>query len=89
MTRTLPYLPRSLSNDRLGTLTDTNREDHGKARLTADQLEPEWELFDLEKDPSEMHNVYGDPDYAGVVVELTDQLHRLQAKVGDNPYGTE
>ena len=50
---------------------------------------PEWELFDLEKDPLEMHNVYHDPAYGDVVEELTDELHRLQKKVGDTPYYKE
>jgi hypothetical protein len=49
-------------------------------------MEPEWELFDLEKDPQEMNNVIDDPAYAGVVKELKDELHRLQAAVGDERY---
>jgi arylsulfatase A-like enzyme len=44
---------------------------------------PEWELFDLERDPRELRNVADDPAYAGVVRELKDELHRLQAEVGD------
>jgi len=51
-----------------------------------DQFEPEWELFDLEKDPAELNNVVNDPAYAGVVKELKDELHRLQADVGDERY---
>ncbi|MFW6155421.1 MAG: sulfatase [Planctomycetota bacterium] len=47
---------------------------------------PEWELFDLEKDPCELHSVYHDPAYADVVDELTDELHRVQAEVGDERY---
>jgi hypothetical protein len=43
----------------------------------------EWELFDLEADPQEMNNVYSDPVYADVVVEMTAELDRLQAAVGD------
>jgi arylsulfatase A-like enzyme len=44
----------------------------------------EWELYDLEKDPGEMRNVYADPAYAGVVKELTAELRRLQKKYGDS-----
>ena len=47
---------------------------------------PEWELFDLERDPSEMKNVYSDPKYAEVVASLKGELNRLQEKVGDVPY---
>ena len=44
---------------------------------------PEWELFDLEKDPHEMHNVYADPAYAGVVEELKAELERLRDELED------
>lgn len=46
---------------------------------------PEWELFDLEQDPCEMRNVYGEPGYEAVVSELKAELHRLQAEVLDTP----
>ncbi len=48
----------------------------------------EWELFDLERDPMEMHSVYDDPAYAGVVAELKEELARLRSEVGDqeNPW---
>ena len=44
---------------------------------------PEWELFDLEKDPNEMCSVYDDPAYADIVSELTAELYRLKAEAGD------
>jgi arylsulfatase A-like enzyme len=43
-----------------------------------------WELYDLEKDPLELKNVYDEPGYAGVVKELKDKLKRLQALYGDS-----
>ena len=49
-------------------------------------LDPEWELFDLEKDPKELNNVVYDPAYAGVFRELRDALHALQEEVGDTRY---
>ncbi len=57
----------------------------GQAGAVDESTEPEWELFDLEKDPYELHSVYGDPAYADVVRELKDELHRLMAEVGDEP----
>jgi len=42
-----------------------------------------WELFDLERDPHELHNVYGDPSYAPVVRELDAELHRLRKLYSD------
>src|SRR5436190_14776277 len=38
----------------------------------------EWELYDLEKDPREMHSVYDEPAYAGLVRELKAELERLR-----------
>jgi len=49
-------------------------------------LPPEWELFDLDKDPREMNNVYDDSAYNDVVRELTAELHRLQKEAGDKPF---
>jgi arylsulfatase A-like enzyme len=48
--------------------------------------EPEWELFDLEKDPREMKNVYADPAYAPVIAQLKTELSRLQATYKDQPW---
>lgn len=45
--------------------------------------EPAWELFDLEKDPYELNNVYSDPAYQDVVEELKKELYRLKEKVKD------
>ena len=49
-------------------------------------FEPEWELFDLEKDPYELNSVYNNPDYADIVKDLTGRLHQMQADVGDERY---
>jgi arylsulfatase A-like enzyme len=58
----------------------------GQAGAIDETYDPEWELFDLQTDPYELHNVYADPAYAEVVAALTDELHRLQAEVGDERY---
>ena len=44
----------------------------------------EWELYDLEKDPSEMHNVYNDPAYASVQENMHEQLLGIRKKYGDS-----
>jgi arylsulfatase A-like enzyme len=60
---------------------------YGEALGTAGSVDepktPEWELFDLDKDPLELNNVYHHPDYADVVVDLKKELYRLKAEVGD------
>jgi len=50
----------------------------------------EWELFDLEKDPDEMENLFDwsgykvHPDYASVVPGLVDELKALRAEYRDD-----
>lgn len=41
----------------------------------------EWELFDLEQDPYELHNVYGDPKYERIQKELLAELERLRKEL--------
>lgn len=42
-----------------------------------------WELYDLKKDPMEMHNEYNNPKYAKIVKQLQDEIIRLQVKYDD------
>ena len=43
----------------------------------------EWELFDLEADPFELHSLHDDPAHSGVLAELRAELDRLSDEVGD------
>ncbi len=43
-----------------------------------------WELYDLEIDPEEMHNLAGDPAHAELVAELRERLAGLRAQYGDD-----
>jgi len=40
----------------------------------------EWELYDLEKDPQELNNVYGNPEYGKIEDRLKKELLRLRDK---------
>jgi len=44
----------------------------------------EWEMYDLEKDPMEMNNIYEDPDYADIRADMHEKLEELRAKYGDS-----
>ncbi|MBM3333332.1 sulfatase [Candidatus Sumerlaeota bacterium] len=44
----------------------------------------EWELFDLEKDPRELRNVYADASYADVAKQMKAELERLRRELKDN-----
>jgi arylsulfatase A-like enzyme len=43
-----------------------------------------WELYDLEKDPMEIKNVYNDPAYGSIKEELHHQLEQLRELYDDN-----
>lgn len=44
----------------------------------------EWELYDLDKDPMEMHNVYNDPAYEAIQTELHQQVEDLRSNYQDS-----
>jgi len=43
-----------------------------------------WELYDLQKDPNELNNLYDDPTCADVVKQLKVELKRLRKQFGDS-----
>lgn len=44
----------------------------------------EWELYDRMKDPSELNNVYDDPAYASIVIQLKLELKDMRIKYQDS-----
>lgn len=42
-----------------------------------------WELYDVQKDPGNMHNLYDLPEYQDVIKELKVELLRLQEQYND------
>lgn len=47
-----------------------------------------WELYDLEKDPTELHSVFNDPAYAEIRGQLEKRLEEMKREYG-NPIHTE
>lgn len=47
--------------------------------------ETEWELFDCDKDPLELVNVYQEPEYADIVKQMTAELDQKMFEIGDEP----
>jgi arylsulfatase A-like enzyme len=45
--------------------------------------QPGWELYDSRKDPAEIANVYGKPEYLDIGRKLKTELLRIKAEVGD------
>jgi hypothetical protein len=44
----------------------------------------QWELFDLEKDPYELHNLYGERGLEALTADLKQQLAKLKQDVRDD-----
>ena len=44
----------------------------------------EWEMYDLEKDPAEMNNVYADEQYSSVRADMHEKLAEMREKYGDS-----
>ena len=45
---------------------------------------PDWELFDMKRDPQEMRNFYNDKRYRKVVADLKEKLYQLKSAYQDN-----
>ena len=43
----------------------------------------QWELFDLVRDPFELHNLYGQPGHEEMTAQLKRELARLKQSLGD------
>lgn len=44
----------------------------------------QWELYDLEKDATETNNVYNEPDYQEIVMEMKLKLNEIREKYKDS-----
>ena len=44
----------------------------------------QWELYDLVKDPDELHNLYNDPAQKEVIAKLKTELYRLKKELKDD-----
>ena len=49
----------------------------------------EFELYDLQEDPGELHNRYGDPSYAALARQLRQRIEELRKATDDNYVYTE
>ena len=48
---------------------------------------PSWEFYDLQKDPKENHNAYGEKEYESVIREMKKEMMRLREEVKDTDEG--
>jgi len=55
----------------------------GKRPVEAYLHRPQFELYDLEQDPHEIHNLADRPEYAGLVAEFCERLRTFQERTDD------
>jgi arylsulfatase A-like enzyme len=68
---------------------DHNTRAHYGVRTTTHKLiyfwkKDQWELYDLVKDPDELHNLYNEPAQQELVASLKRELYRLKKEVKDD-----
>jgi arylsulfatase A-like enzyme len=68
---------------------DHNTRAHQGVRTLTHKLihystKDQWELFDLARDPQELHNLYGQPGQEKLTAELKAELARLKKEVRDD-----
>ena len=44
---------------------------------------PAWEFYDLRKDPQELNNRYGDPEYAEIIASLKVELKKQREDLNE------
>lgn len=65
-------------------IDNRDRDDaHRRFYALAFGKRPEFELFDLGKDPGQLNNVADDPEYADVLARMSKQLNEELAATGD------
>jgi len=56
---------------------------HALGMTKFDSVSPEWEFYDLLRDPSEMRNAYHDPRYVDTIAGMKQKLDAYKRQVGD------
>lgn len=59
------------------------RTDRYKVIEYWEQEPREYELYDLQEDPDELHNLYGEPAYSGIQQHLLQRLGQLRQEMGE------
>ena len=50
---------------------------------------PSWEFYDLQADPKEDHNAYGDAQYQGIIKQMKKEMMQLRRLMGDTDASSE
>ena len=67
-----------------GVRTERHKLIHYYKLSAYPELPEEFELYDLQKDPGELNNLYGKPGYSALTQQLVDRISELRKETGDN-----
>jgi len=56
---------------------------YGKRSVSAYEHRPQFELYDLEKDPDEIHNLADTPEHHHILITLQQKLKQFQRRTDD------
>lgn len=56
----------------------------GKTGTSKQTTGPAWEFYDLQKDPAENKNLYGNAEYAEIIRQMKEDLLKIKAEAGDD-----
>jgi N-sulfoglucosamine sulfohydrolase len=86
-----PYTQRNAYKERAYPALEVMKQLHAEGKLTPEQelfmadRKPEEELYDLETDPHEVHNLAAAKDYARIRKRLSDALEKWMKECDDRP----
>lgn len=73
------YYGHHYNLDKIGTPSMPWKENS----FNIEQTPVAWELYDLQKDPTEVNNVYGHPEYAKITAQLKNRLKQVREELNE------
>ena len=64
--------------------TDAQEWAHNPASMSYFDTPPAWEFYDLEKDPKELNNLYGNKKYNDIISHLKVRLKEMRTAIGED-----
>jgi len=64
--------------------TDAQEWAHNPASMSYFDTPPAWEFYDLQKDPKEMNNLYGNKKYNDIILHLKVRLKNMRTAIGED-----
>ncbi len=80
---TYPFASDLWASETWQALRERGETHYGKRSIEAYMNRPPFELYDLENDPHEIHNLADSPEHAAILAELKQKLRAFQERTDD------